>query len=123
MENLGRTVAVVEDDTSMRRSIHRLLNIHGFHSIEYASAEEFLHRDPTVDINCLILDIDLGGMSGINLQRSLKDAGSSLPVVFITALDEIVFQAQVERMGCIAYFRKPFEASLLIAAVKTALDG
>ncbi|PZM14605.1 response regulator transcription factor [Rhizobium tubonense] len=121
MENLRRTVAVVEDDASMRRSVHRLLNASGFHSIEYASAEEFLRRDQAVNPDCLILDIDLGGMSGIDLQRSLKDAGSSLPVIFITALDEIAFQKQAERLECIAFFRKPFQASLLIAAIKTAL--
>lgn len=122
MENLGRTVAVVEDDASMRRSIHRLLSASGFHSIEYGSGEEFLRRDQEVKLDCLILDIDLGGISGIELQRSLKDSGSSLPVIFITALDEIAFQKQAERVGCLAYFRKPFQASLLIAAIKTALE-
>lgn len=81
-------MAVVEDDPSMRRSVERLLNAHGFVTEGYASAEAFLHRDTKSRIGCLVLDIHLRGMSGIELRHRLKSAGSKLPVVFITAVDD-----------------------------------
>ena len=83
MGKLRRTVAVVDDDASLRRSVGRLLNAYGFAAVEYASAEAFLLHDPKTPIDCLVLDIDLGGMSGIEL-RKLKGAGAKLPIIFIT---------------------------------------
>ena len=83
MGKLRRTVAVVDDDTSLRRSVGRLLNDYGFAAVEYASAEAFLRHDVKTPIDCLVLDIDLGGMSGIEL-RKLKGAGAKLPMIFIT---------------------------------------
>jgi FixJ family two-component response regulator len=119
--NLRRTVAVIDDDASIRRSVRRLLNAYGFPAIEYASAEAFLNRDPEAAIDCLVLDIDLGGMSGIELQRRLKEAGLNLPVIFITALEDNRLRTEAEQAGCIAYLRKPFAGSVLIAAIKRAL--
>jgi FixJ family two-component response regulator len=122
MGKLRHTVAVVDDDASLRRSIGRLLNAYGFAAVEYASAEAFLAQDSSADVACLVLDIDLeSGMSGTELQRRLKVAASNLPVIFITALDEQRLQTEAERAGCIAYLRKPFAGSDLIAAVKQAL--
>lgn len=80
-------VAVVDDDANLRRRPGRLLNAYGFQTEGFASAEAFLTRDQKRAIDCLVLDIDLGGMSGIDLQRKLKAEGMSLPVIFITALD------------------------------------
>lgn len=122
MEGVRRTVAVVEDDLSMRRSLHRLLSAYGFQPVGYSSAEAFLSPETSVDIDCLVLDIELGGMSGIDLMRRLKDGGTNLPVILITALEENSLKTQAERLGCVAYLRKPFDASLLIAAINTALD-
>jgi FixJ family two-component response regulator len=119
--NLRRTVAVIDDDASIRRSVRRLLNAYGFPAMEYASAEAFLNRDPEAAIDCLVLDIDLGGMSGIELQRRLKEAGLNLPVIFITALEDNRLRTEAEQAGCIAYLRKPFAGSVLIAAIKRAL--
>ncbi len=76
MASLPRTIAIVEDDASMRRSVRRLLNAHGFATEEYPSAESFLQRTVGGEVECLVLDVDLGGMSGIELQRRLKDDGS-----------------------------------------------
>jgi FixJ family two-component response regulator len=118
---LRRTVAVVDDDASLRRSVGRLLNAYGFVAVEYASAEAFLVRDPKTPIDCLVLDIDLGGMSGIELQRRLKGAGAKLPIIFITALEDMRLQTEAEQAGCIAYLRKPFAGSVLIDAIKKAL--
>ncbi|MGM4913149.1 response regulator [Hyphomicrobiales bacterium] len=121
MGKLRRTVAVVDDDASLRRSVGRLLNAYGFAAVEYASAEAFHVRDPKTPIDCLVLDIDLGGMSGIELQRRLKGAGAKLPIIFITALEDMRLQTEAEQAGCIAYLRKPFAGSVLIDAIKKAL--
>ncbi|ACS59934.1 response regulator receiver protein (plasmid) [Rhizobium leguminosarum bv. trifolii WSM1325] len=121
MENLRRTVAVVDDDASLRRSLGRLLNAYGFLAMEFASAEAFLARDPKAAIDCLVLDIDLGGMSGIDLQRRLKADGTTLPVIFITAVETASVKAEAEKVGCVAYLQKQFSGAALIAAINKAL--
>nr|WP_204340037.1 response regulator [Rhizobium leguminosarum] len=121
VENLRRTVAVVDDDASLRRSLGRLLNAYGFLAEEYASAEDFLARDRKKSIDCLVLDIDLGGMSGIDLQRRLKVEGTTLPVIIITALDAGSVKAEAEKAGCVAYLQKQFSGAALIAAINKAL--
>jgi FixJ family two-component response regulator len=123
LERAPRTVAVVEDDPSMRRSVERLLNAHGFVTEGYASAEAFLHRDTKSRIGCLVLDIHLRGMSGIELRHRLKSVGSKLPVVFITAVDDKALELQGAQADCVAYLHKPFPAVLLIDAVNKALGA
>lgn len=121
MESLPRTVAVVEDDPSMRRSIERLLNAHGHQTHGYASAETFLESDFAATIGCLVLDIHLAVMSGIQLRRWLRDSGSRLPVIFITAVDDETLEVEAREAGCVAYLRKPFAAKFLLSAVDGAL--
>ncbi|WP_431323158.1 response regulator transcription factor [Rhizobium sp. YTU87027] len=123
MGKLRGTVAVVDDDASLRRSVGRLLNAYGFPAIEYQSAEAFLGRDPNILIDCLVLDIDLGGMSGIELQQKLKEAGSKLAVIFITALEDPRLKIRAEQAGCVAYLRKPFAGAALVDAVKKAIGS
>lgn len=122
MESPPRTVAVVEDDPSMRRSIERLLNAHGYRTQGYASAETFLEADTISIVGCLVLDIHLGDMSGIQLRRRLSIAGSALPVIFITAVDDDAVEAEALEAGCLAYLHKPFAAKLLISAVDQAMS-
>jgi FixJ family two-component response regulator len=122
MGKLRHTIAIVDDDASLRRSVGRLLNAYGFAAVEYSSAEAFLAQHASTDVACLVLDIDLnGGMSGIELQRRLNEVGSNLPIIFISALEDRSFQIDAERAGCTAYLRKPFSGSDLIATVKKAL--
>jgi FixJ family two-component response regulator len=116
-------VAVVEDDPSMRRSIERLLKAHGFGAHAYASAEEFLGGDGADEAFCLVLDIHLGGMSGIELSSRLTASGSALPVIFITAMDDEELETRAIETGCLAYLHKPFPAELLIGAVNKALPA
>jgi FixJ family two-component response regulator len=123
LESLPRTVAVVEDDPSMRRSIERLLNAHGYQTEGYASAETFLGRDSANPIGCLVLDIHLGNMSGIQLRRQLRDSGFSLPVIFVTAVDDDALEAEARDAGCLAYLHKPFAANLLLSAIHDAMPG
>ena len=123
MENPPRTVAVVEDDASVRRSIERLLNAHGYESASYTSAEAFLDRKDGIAIFCLVLDIQLGGMTGMQLQSWLRESGSTLPIIFVTAMEDELIEAQAREAGCVAYLRKPFMAKLLISAVERVLAG
>jgi FixJ family two-component response regulator len=119
----ARTVAVVEDDPSMRRSVERLLNAHGFPTEGYSSAEAFLHRDTSSRFGCIVLDIHLGGMSGIELRHLLKGSGSKLPVIFITAVDDKALELEGAQAGCVAYLQKPFPKALLLDAVNKALGA
>jgi FixJ family two-component response regulator len=121
LESPPRTVAVVEDDPSMRRSIERLLNAHGYQTQGYASAETFLESDFVGKIGCLVLDIHLGNMSGIQLRIRLRDSGFILPVIFITAVDDEALEAEALNAGCVAYLHKPFAAKFLLSAIDKAL--
>src|SRR5262245_4896177 len=85
LDNSTRTIAVVDDDPSMLKGLVRLLNAHGFGTQAFASAEAFLADSGAGSAACLVLDIHLGGISGIELRRRLTASGSRLPVIFITA--------------------------------------
>jgi FixJ family two-component response regulator len=114
------TVAVVDDDPNMLKGVERLLKVHGFGTAVFTSAEDFLDRGDQSKLHCLVLDINLGGMSGIELRRELRASGSSLPVVFLTGADDEATRAAALREGCIAFLRKPFPGNLLIEAVERA---
>jgi FixJ family two-component response regulator len=115
------TVAVVEDDPSMRISIVRLLSAHGFTTEDYASAEAFLRRDPFSSPNCIVLDNQLGGMSGTELLRRLNESKFRLPAIMITANDNRAQELEAIDAGCVAYLHKPFPAHRLLEAIDKAL--
>jgi len=115
-------VAVVEDDPSTRRSLDRLLSAAGFATEAYASAEAFLEAAAERRSDCLVLDIHLLGMSGIELRRRLVASGANIPVIFITAVDEDALECEALRAGCVAYLHKPFPAQHLVGAIKRALS-
>ena len=118
---LPRTIFVTDDDVGMLRSIQRLLKVHGFDVEPFESAEAFLDNASPSDAVCLVLDIDLSGMSGIALKRELAVSGISIPTIFITGKDsEIVRKAALE-VGCVAYLTKPFAAKQLTDAIEKAL--
>jgi FixJ family two-component response regulator len=112
-----RTIAVVDDDPSLLQGLHRLLSAHGFRVQTFASAEVFLDDIAHCEADCLILDIHLGGISGIDLQRQLIASGRKLPVIFMTAIDNDATHREAIEVGCIAYLGKPFLAKLLIDAI------
>src|SRR5262245_52026867 len=98
-------VAIVDDDESLCRALGRLLQAAGILAVTYRSAESFLADAERSRFDCLVLDIQLGGMSGIELNRQLAALGSTMPVVFNTAHDEREIREQALRTGCIAYLR------------------
>jgi FixJ family two-component response regulator len=112
-----RTIAVVDDNPSMLQGLNRLLSAHGYRVRTFASAESFLEAQAECEADCLLLDIHLGEISGIDLQRQLIASGRELPVIVMTAIDSEVTRQEAFDAGCIAYLKKPFLSKLLIDAV------
>jgi FixJ family two-component response regulator len=118
-----RVVAVIDDDAGMRKGIERLLQVHGLETELYASAEDFMAGQDTGNATCIVLDIALGGISGIELRRRMLALGSRVPTIFVTASDEPANVREADRLGCVACLLKPFPASELIEALGKALAG
>jgi FixJ family two-component response regulator len=107
-------VVVIEDDLGSQKTLARVLRTGGFDAATYASAEDYLSSPPESDPIGLLLDVHLGGMSGLDLQRKLKSEGSTLPIIIVTAFDDIRSREQAESLGCVAYLRKPCEAETIL---------
>jgi FixJ family two-component response regulator len=114
-------VAVVDDDASVRRALARLLQSADLRVYTYASATEFLETGIASNPECLILDIHLGGMSGLELLSRLRELGYNLPVLIITAHDDAPAREAAARGGCAVYLRKPLDAKVLLEEVVTAM--
>ena len=118
MHTAAGLVAIVEDDAATRESLVRLLRASGYTTTAFASAEEFLQSAEVGSAVGLVLDIHLGGMSGIELRRHLLAARSTIPVVFITARDDEATRVEALAVGCVDDVQKPFESSRLISALE-----
>ena len=116
-------VAVVDDDASVRRALSRLLRSAGFEVSTFGSAREYLDARHLHEANCLVLDVHLGGMSGFELEERLRETGSMVPVIFITAHDDETTRERARRAGASAYLPKPFDATALLDAVRSALGA
>ena len=114
-------VIVVDDNAGLLKSVARLLAHHGIDSRTFASAEALLESDSMQTATCLLLDIHLGGISGIELQRWLAASGSKRPVIFMTASDDEATRNEAMDAGCIAYLRKPFAGQVLLDAIGKAV--
>jgi FixJ family two-component response regulator len=115
-------ISVVDDDISVRRSLDRLIRSVRMEVRVFASAEEFLNSDEPCNADCLILDVRLPGMSGIELHRHLLASKCNVPVIFITAhgSDDLA-RSEAASESTVAYFIKPFSGDELLDAVNTAL--
>jgi FixJ family two-component response regulator len=111
-------VAVVDDDESVCRSFGRLLRASGLQPVTYDSAESFLADSKHPQFACLVLDIQLGAMSGIELAQRLAAEGRHTPIIFITAHDDPEAHAGAEAVGCNAYFRKTDPGAEVLAAIR-----
>jgi FixJ family two-component response regulator len=114
-------VAVIDDDESLRRSLSRLLRADHFQPVAYPSAEAFLADTKHPKFDCLLLDIRLEGMSGLDLRKRLSAVRDKTPVVFLTAHDEPELRAQAEASGCAGFFCKPASGAEVLAAIRRAI--
>ena len=116
-------VYVVEDDTSLRNAVHRLLKCAQYRVLAFASAEEFYSSDFKSSRGCLLLDIRLPGLSGFELQEQLLAAGTQMPVIFLTGQDRAGMEEHAMRLGASAYLRKPVDEDTLLGAIQLAMES
>lgn len=118
MKYAAPVVAIVENDGPMLKALERLLRASGYAAEMFASAEQFLARQASPRVGCLILDIDLGGLSGIALQQTLVDTGRAPPIIFVTSQADCDYRERAFALGCLAYLRKPFASQELLDALR-----
>jgi len=114
-------ISVVDDDEFVRQATANLLNSYGFEVAAFSSAEDFLTSKSVDDTQCLITDVQMPGMTGIELQDRLIAQGHSLPVIFITAFPEMRARAQALAAGAVGFLAKPFDDRNLISCLNEAL--
>jgi FixJ family two-component response regulator len=115
-------VFIVDDDASVRRSIQDLLSSVALRSAAFATPQEFLDSKRADCPGCLVLDVRLPGMSGLDFQRALAEAGVSLPIIFITGHGDVPMSVQAMKSGAVEFLMKPFRTQELLDAVQQALD-
>ena len=115
------TVFVVDDDSNIRASIQGLLKSAGLRAECFETAEQFLQRKPSQGPSCLILDVSLPGMSGLDFQQKLRDVGLQIPIIFVTGYGDIPMTVKAMRSGAVEFLTKPFEDQALLDAVQQAL--
>jgi FixJ family two-component response regulator len=116
------TVFVIDDDEEVRASIQRLLKTVGLHGEVFASAQDFLQRRMPENPSCLILDVRLPGMSGLEVQRKLIAVGTSIPIIFITAHADVDIAVRAMKLGAVEFLTKPYRPQELVDAVQQALQ-
>jgi FixJ family two-component response regulator/signal transduction histidine kinase len=117
----GPVVCVIDDDASVREGLARLLGAEGWITACYASAEEFLARQPLVAVGCVLLDHQMPGMSGLELQQHLADYGAAPPVVFLTGQGDLAAGVHAMKLGAVDFLAKPADAGVLCETVRKAL--
>ena len=115
------TVFIVDDDGRMRAAMQRLLKTVGLHSESFATPQDFLRRKLPDSPSCLILDVRLPGMSGLEVQSKLNEAGVRIPIIFITSHGDIPMTVKAMKSGAVEFLTKPFRDQDLIDAIQQAL--
>ena len=116
------TVFVVDDDAGIRESIAALLATVNLRTELFESPEAFLRSTPPDAHGCLILDVSLPGINGLELQRQLRNAGFRIPIIFLTAYGDIPMTVAAMKSGAVEFFTKPFDDQILIDAIRRALE-
>ena len=122
MNSPNPTVFVIDDDPSVLKSLLRLLRSLGFDTETFASAELFLARKHYDGVGCLVLDVQMPGLSGMDLQDALSKADYSMPIIFITGHGNIPMSVQAMKKGAVDFLTKPFDDKELMQAVKKAIE-
>jgi FixJ family two-component response regulator len=113
---------VVDDDISVRESLELLIRCEGWEPATFASAQAFLDRPRALVPSCLILDVSLPGLNGIDLQKRVVAEGTDLPIIFITGLRDVATAVQAMKAGAVEFLTKPFSDDVLLSAVRQALE-
>ena len=116
-----RIIAVVDDDEPVRAATTRLLRSLGFRVRAFATAGDFIGRSDPREIECLVLDVQMPGINGLELQAQLTASGHRLPIIFITGSDDAGERNKAFRAGAVAYLKKPFSDEALVTAIRAAL--
>jgi FixJ family two-component response regulator len=119
----NRAVAIVDDDEEVRVALGGLLKSAGLAARAFESAEEFIESGQQSQVACLITDIRMPGMSGLELQAKLNAKGCSIPIVFITAHGDAKMRMQALRAGAVEFLAKPFDDEALLESVRVALES
>ena len=122
VERTPKLIAIIDDDEAMRDSLRDLMEAAGLVAECFASAEEFLASDLRVQAACLIVDIRMPKMSGLQLQAKLKEEECNTPIIFITAHGDARMRIRAMREGAVEFLAKPFDHHLLLKRVRAALD-
>jgi FixJ family two-component response regulator len=116
------TVFVIDDDPGIRASIEGQLNAAGLRAEGFETAEQFLQREPSDGPSCLILDVSLPGINGLEFQQQLRNAGVDIPIIFVTAYGDIPMSVKAMKSGAVEFLTKPFRRQVLLDAVQQALE-
>ena len=122
----GRTsklIAIIDDNESMQDSLGDLIESGGFEARSFGSAQAFLESDLHSRAACLIVDIRMPKMSGLELQARLKQEGCNIPIIFITAYDDAEIRAEAMKEGAVEFLAKPFDHQLLLKVLRGTLDS
>jgi FixJ family two-component response regulator len=122
-ERQGKIIAVIEDDESYRGAVQRLLRSAGFSVQSFASAEDFLSSGRQHETSCLITDIRMPGISGLDLQAKLNADHCPIPVIFITAHGDEDMRLRAMRGGAVKFIVKPFDGAMLLESVRAAFEA
>ena len=122
-EESRRLIVIVDDDELVRESLNGLMRAAGFPALTFASAEEFLNSGKKEQTACLIADIRMPGMSGLDLQSSLNRDKLRIPIIFITAQGDEKMRMQALRAGAVEFLAKPFDDGVLLDSVRAALNS
>lgn len=123
IKNKTKLVVIVDDDDSMRSAVQDLLEATGLPSQGFASAEQFLQSGKQHETACLIADIRMPGMSGLELQANLNAQRCRIPIIFITAHGDENMRLRARREGAVEFLSKPFAEEVLLDSVRAALDS
>jgi FixJ family two-component response regulator len=116
------TVFVIDDDASIRKSLSRLLRSAGYTAETFSSAEEFLRREHFDGVGCILLDVRMPGLSGMDLQEKLNKADYPMPIVFITGHGDIPMTVEAMKKGAVDFLTKPFDDEELLQALRAAIE-
>jgi FixJ family two-component response regulator len=115
-------VFVVDDDISVRESLELLIRNAGWQPETFASAQDFLARSPALDPSCLVLDIRLPGLNGLELQKRIAADRRGMPIIFITGHGDVPMTVQAMKAGAVEFLTKPFSDEVLLSAIQQALE-